>query len=577
MGEVIRHEQCPRCAEEGRDNAGDNLGIYPNGSYCFACGYTAWSDPGGRSDVCPDEDTGTPTWKPVKGQHEALPDRGISEAIARLYDYTSSEVKGTPIQIANYRDPEGRLVAQKIRGPNKQFVWKGDARKAGLYGEHLWKRGGRRLIICEGEVDCLAVAQVLGGKWPVVSLRNGAGEQALTDIKKSFDFVNSYESVLFCFDMDDTGQKAAVDGAQILTPGKAKLVQLPRNDAAEMVAHGESRILSTALWEARQYVPQGIMSVAEVFARPRQRRRVYPFPWPEMNKKLYGQAEGNMIMIASGTGMGKSTFVRTLAHDHLKNKHKIGMLMLEESPIETIQEIMSFEAGIPINQIMTARWLNEALVDMGREPVEFDIVDNLSDEVYDELKKGLLEKNNLYMYDTDGKHKNILAQIEYMAQALDCKVIILDHITLVVATMGEEGSERQSIDRLLAELRGVVDRTGIVLLVVCQLRKSDGRPYEEGGRVTLQDLRGSGMLSMVPNSVLACERDQQHPDEHQRNTLLIRSLKHRLSGYTGPVMALRWDQSTHRFEPAEYVFDEAGEIKFGATSALDPMEIPDES
>ena len=280
-------------------------------------------------------------------------------------------------------------------------------------------------------------------------------------------------------------------------------------------------------------------------------------------------------MVVSGTGMGKSTWVRTLAHDHIQNGHKIGMLMLEESPLDTIHELMSFESGIPINQILTALWVNEELVRQEKETIDFDIVDTLSDEIYESLKQDILEKDNLYLYDTDGKHKNIVARVEYMAQALDCDVVILDHITLVVAAMTEETNERKGIGRLLAELRGIVDRTGVVLLVVCQLRKADGKAYEEGGRVTLQDLRGSGMLSMVPNCVIAVERDQQSPDENARNTLMVRSLKDRLSGYTGPVMALRWNTNTHRYAPVEYVFDDQGDVHYGA-SALDPVELPND-
>ena len=39
MGKVT-HERCPKCALAGRDRAGDNLGVYPDGSrHCFSCGY----------------------------------------------------------------------------------------------------------------------------------------------------------------------------------------------------------------------------------------------------------------------------------------------------------------------------------------------------------------------------------------------------------------------------------------------------------------------------------------------------------------------------------------------------------
>jgi len=37
---ILRHEQCPRCHEQGRDNGKDNLGVYSDGhSWCYSCGF----------------------------------------------------------------------------------------------------------------------------------------------------------------------------------------------------------------------------------------------------------------------------------------------------------------------------------------------------------------------------------------------------------------------------------------------------------------------------------------------------------------------------------------------------------
>lgn len=34
---VIRHEQCPKCAEEGRDTSEDNLAVYADGGqFCYS-------------------------------------------------------------------------------------------------------------------------------------------------------------------------------------------------------------------------------------------------------------------------------------------------------------------------------------------------------------------------------------------------------------------------------------------------------------------------------------------------------------------------------------------------------------
>ena len=37
---ILRHEQCPKCKEQGKDNGKDNLGVYSDGhKYCYSCGF----------------------------------------------------------------------------------------------------------------------------------------------------------------------------------------------------------------------------------------------------------------------------------------------------------------------------------------------------------------------------------------------------------------------------------------------------------------------------------------------------------------------------------------------------------
>lgn len=40
MSVYLRHQQCPKCAEIGRDTSRDNMAVYKDGStWCFSCGY----------------------------------------------------------------------------------------------------------------------------------------------------------------------------------------------------------------------------------------------------------------------------------------------------------------------------------------------------------------------------------------------------------------------------------------------------------------------------------------------------------------------------------------------------------
>ena len=43
MSRFTGFEKCPKCAEQGRDRSGDNLGGYSDGSgHCFSCGFHRW-------------------------------------------------------------------------------------------------------------------------------------------------------------------------------------------------------------------------------------------------------------------------------------------------------------------------------------------------------------------------------------------------------------------------------------------------------------------------------------------------------------------------------------------------------
>jgi twinkle protein len=165
--------------------------------------------------------------------------------------------------------------------------------------------------------------------------------------------------------------------------------------------------------------------------------------------------------------------------------------------------------------------------------------------------------------------------MEYMAVSLKVDVIVLDHITaaatgLMNAASDFDGgnSERLLIDNIMKELRSLVSRTGVRIDVVSQLRKTN-KAYEEGDRITLQDLRGSGSLASVPNVVVGLERDRQNPDENIANTTIIRVLKNRLTGRAGIASTLFYDRKTGRLEEIDHAIDDTGQTLFQPVEAGD--------
>ena len=154
----------------------------------------------------------------VVGTPRALTKRGISQATCEFFSYGIGEFKGKPVQVADYKDKDGNVVAQKVRFADKAFTFLGEPKIAPLYGQHLWREGGKRLVITEGEIDALSYAEASNRKWPVVSVQNGA-QGAARSIKAALEWVSAYDEVVIWFDMDEPGRKAATEVASLLPPG----------------------------------------------------------------------------------------------------------------------------------------------------------------------------------------------------------------------------------------------------------------------------------------------------------------------------------------------------------------------
>jgi len=137
-----------------------------------------------------------------------------------------------------------------------------------------------------------------------------------------------------------------------------------------------------------------------------------------------------------------------------------------------------------------------------------------------------------------------------MVQALDCKVIFLDHISIVVSGISD-GDERRTIDNLMTMLRKLVEEVKCCMFVVSHLKRPEGKlGHEEGVQTSLSHLRGSHSLAQLSDGVIGFERDQQ--DESSSNIMTARILKNRYSGDTGIACSLTYNKDTGRLSEGDF-------------------------
>ena len=509
------HTACPSCGSS------DARAEYVSGqTHCFSCGKHTFPDDNHKTKPMePQSDKPPPTFI-TNGRYTTLARRNLTEETCKKWGYQAARVDDQQVQVANYRTRDGKLCGQKIRYADKSFKVRGEL--LGLYGQHLWRDGGRRVVITEGEIDALSVSQAFNNKWAVVSVPHGAG--AANHVAQALDWLERYDEVVFMFDMDDSGRKGATECAALLTPGKAKIAELPLKDPNDMLVANRAKEICEAVFEARDYRPDGIVGANELWDKITEVNNVesQPYPYESLNDMTHGLRRGELVTICAGSGIGKSLFCREAAYSLLQAGETVGYIALEESVRRTALGIMGLHENKPLH---------------------------LEKEVHHEALRPSFEETvgngNFFTYDHFGScdSDNLLNRIRYMCKGLGCKWLFLDHLSIVVS--GFDGDdERRMIDNTMTRLRSLVEETQCGMVLVSHLKRPHGNGHEEGAATSLAHLRGSHAIPQLSDMVIGLERNQQ--SESEANQTRIRVLKNRFSGETGLATTLFFDQKTGR-------------------------------
>lgn len=516
-------EPCPACGSR------DNLGRYSDGhGHCFGCSYY---EPGDNTNNTPKERrVANPELLPV-GEYTALAKRKLTEETCRHWGYFTSTHNGKPVQVATYRDASGTPVAQKVRYPNKDFAVRGDLKAAGLYGQHLWRDGGKKVVVTEGEIDALTVSQLQGHKWPVVSVPNGA-QGAAKAVARSLEWLMKFDEVVFMFDNDEPGRAAALECAETLPLGRAKIAALPLKDANEMLQAGRGGEVIDAMWGAKAFRPDGIVTAADIrdeVMKPIQRGLAW---WsPALDALTYGRRFGEVYAIGAGTGVGKTDFLlQQVEYDLVTLNQPVGVFFLEQQPVETGRRLAGKHAGKPFH-IPDAGWTTDELL----------------------VAWAKLEALPIYFFNHFGSAEwdNIESRIRFLNKAHGVRIFYVDHITALAAG-GEGSSEREILEAMMAKIGGLVKELDVMIILVSHLATPEGKSHEEGGRVTIRHFKGARAIGFWCHYMFGMERDQQSDDEREAKTTTFRVLKDRYTGRaTGKVIYLGYDEDTTRLFETE--------------------------
>lgn len=519
------HQPCPAC------DSSDGATHFDEGNYhCFACGGDGWLEGVERKERKKLD------FKPATDlEIKPLIARKISLDTCKKYRYGYHGDQ----QVAQYFDETGQLLGQKFRDADKNMTVRGKIGST-LFGSQLFRPNSKlRVTITEGEIDALSVYEACGD-YPVVSVPTGAAA-ARNVLVKNLEWLSQFKEVVLAFDDDEPGREAALECAPLFKPGTVFIAAMPDGckDPNDCLQAGKRGELQKALWRAAPYRPPGIVAAsdlrAEVMAGKLPSFAYYP--WKDVNEGLCGLRSSEIVMWVAGSGAGKSSVTREVTYSLLMQDKKVGVLAFEESAVETIQYLMGLHLERHYHMEM------EQISDEQKELAFESVTKNL----YTDRHDGSLDTDQLEY------------KIKHLVQAEGCEVVILDHVSIVVSAR-EQNDERKDLDNLMSMLRRVCQQTGVNVQCVAHIKRQQGTPANEGGRIYLTDMRGSAALEQMSNQVVALERNQQGDDARAQVTT-VRILKNRHAGWLMGARAwLQYNVKTGRMAgvpmPVEDEFDD---------------------
>ena len=527
-GFVKYHLPCPLCSSSDAVSVNAD-----NSAYCFSCQeyireYNLEQEP---TIINRDHEK-----KDFVGQSDfaEIVDRNIKADTCKKYGVTVKidSMGNITNHYYPYHDKQGAKIGTKTRFTKlKEFSIQGNTKYSGLFGEHLFSKN-KYCIITEGELDALSAYQMFKTdkyETPVVSIKNGI-TSAVKDVKNSLDWLEQFDNVIINFDNDEQGKDGAYKVAELFSPGKCKIMHLPNDfkDASDCLSKNKIQTYVKAFWDAKVFAPDGIINANTLFdeiTKPTVKSFVQ-YPFEELNKITYGIRPSELVTFTAGSGLGKTQVMREIVHHIIKTtQDNVGLLMLEETPVITSKGLMSIEANQRLH-----------LPDV-----------HLSKEEMKTYFDKTVGTGRVFMFDHFGSNSidNIVSRVRFLAKGLDCKYVVIDHVSIIVSDQSH-GDERRALDEIMTRLRTLVQETGVAMIVVSHLRRPDGKGHEEGAATSLSQLRGSASIGQLSDIVIGLERDAQNDDPDIRNTTRVRVLKNRFSGITGPCSNLKYNIDTGR-------------------------------
>lgn len=461
-----------------------------------------------------------------------LQSRGISRTTAEVYNITS-QTKNPDILVFPIYDEHGKMVNVKYR--NTKYV-KGETQGSKewfeanctpyLYGIQTWNGKYDRMILSEGQLDCISIYEA--GIENAFSVPGGA--KGFTWWPPSYEFVSKFEEIVIFGDYEN-GKITLLEEMKQRFNGIIRHVKesdyLDCKDANEILKkHGTAQV-KKCVDDAILVPIEDVVDLADVEDVDISELEKMPTGIDALDKLLFGGLPFGGVHIISGrSGTGKST----LASQILVNAIDAGYTCFAysgELPNYLFKSWMSF-------QVAGARHVFEAQ-NQWREPI-YGISES-NKRLISEWYRGRIYVFDNSIIDGNDETANLIEIVRRVIQQYGARVILLDNL-MTAMTMekvsGADQYERQT--DFMNKLRGLAVRYNVMILLVAHKRKAMAFSDENDEIAGSSNIANLAMLTMTfsrkekPKKNDEEDNKNSNDEDPYENIRILRVPKNRLFG-----------------------------------------------
>lgn len=511
--------------------------------------------------------------------------RGIKDEYSKFYGHlTRLDKEGNVIACYYPETQNGNNwpVGYKCRNHPKDFRY-GKYGLTGLscdlagYVKFKDYVGHRDVLLVAGEVDMVSAFQMLRDNQirkgqedyapiAVVSPTTGEGS-AIHQVRKHYDWLCSFQSIVLGLDNDETGLAAMTAIAAILPKDKVKIIHWTGKDPNNMLQEGKEKQFLSDWYNATPYVKNGIITSGEADATIEDELLRPKMSLPEFMVGLQKQMAGGIplgyiVNWIAESGIGKSTLVNEAIRYWVYNSpYKVGILSLELTGAQYMISMLSREVGHKINLIENP----QEAVEFVRRPEVMEARKHLAYTEDGDSRFVLLDER-------DGDLTEVRRQCETLVNKYGCQIIVIDPIQDLF-----EGVSMDEQNSFLKWMKNMLKR-GITFINVCHVKKSGGSSTDKEGKRILRelsedDVHGISAIVKSAGANIFMSRNKYADNFVEKNTTYPTLGKCRWSGNTGRLLPWYYSNTKHTmYDLKEYFKEFPEELPTGYDLDYNPYD-----